>query len=147
MGDILNRHLSEVTDCSSGFNPGELAHDGRVTPLTFNTVSGVPETFYFRFFALSDGLLGLGGANLAEQQRVFGEFRAMNTELNTLARQLQRANAELRASDSLHARHAKEMRDYNEALRQQGLASLNLMEDATEARKRVEQANLALRRR
>ncbi len=146
LGDILNRHLSEkMADCSCGLNLREVASDGRVSPLSLNTVSGLPETLYFRFFELQDGILALGCPNFAEQQELFSEYRAMNAELNRVARQLQRANAELRVSDSIHARHAKEMQDYSEALRKQSLASMNLMEDAVEARKRVELTNLALR--
>ncbi len=146
LGDIVNRSLTEkVADCSCSRILREFVPDGKVSPLTINTASGVPETLYFRFFDLPEGVLALGAPNLAEQQKIYRQFRAMNAELDALTRQLHRANAELRASDSLHTRQTKEMRDYSESLRQQSLASLNLMEDAIEERKRVEQANLALR--
>jgi len=63
--------------------------------LSLKTAVGTPESFLFRFFALPDGMLALGGLDLQEQARLRNELLGLNRESNDLARQLHQANAEL----------------------------------------------------
>lgn len=72
--------------------------------LTVKTTLGLPETLYFRFYPLADGLLALGSLDLQEQQRLRREMLDLNHELNALSRQLHQANAELRDLNELKNR-------------------------------------------
>jgi PAS domain S-box-containing protein len=119
--------------------------DDNVQPLSLNTPSGMPQTLYFRFFPLRDGWLALGSLDLQEQQKMFDELLALNSELSNTSRQLHQVNAELQEVSEQRSKLAEEMKQHNEMLRQQTLASLNLMEDTLEARDRAERANAALR--
>ncbi len=121
-----------------------LERGDQVHRLTIGTSSGMPETFSFRFFTLPVGTLALGSIDLDEQRRLVGKLASLNRELNVLTRQLYQANAELQDLNEFRNRHAREASERNEALRQQSLASLNLMEDAVAARVRTEQVNRAL---
>jgi PAS domain S-box-containing protein len=145
--DTVGRPLaSKVADSPGILDIRKLMKGGEtVSRVTFNTVSGLPETLYFRFFPTSDGVLALGSLDLAEQQKLFGEMRALNGELNNLTRKLQQANAELCELNELKTKYSQDMQEKNDNLRLQTLASLNLMEDALEARDRLQEANRALR--
>jgi PAS domain S-box-containing protein len=144
--DIQGRPFAEkVTHGSGNFGLPKPIVSLETAPITLNTISGTSETLYFRFFQLADGALALGGVDLAEQSKLFGELRGLNGELNDLTRKMQVANAELRELNELKTRYAAEMQEKNESLRRQALASLNLMEDAVEARERAELSYKALR--
>lgn len=71
------------------------------TLITLSTVSGVPESFRFRFFALIDGALALGSPLVAEQAQLQTTVLGLNQELNNLTRQLHQANAQLRELNQL----------------------------------------------
>jgi PAS domain S-box-containing protein len=144
--DIEGRTFAKnASSCSAAFDLPGLIVSAETARITLNTISGTPETLYFRFFPLADGALALGSFDLAERRKLFGELHGLNGELNDLTRKLQAANAELRELSDLKTRYAEEMQEKNETLRRQGLASLNLMEDAVEARERAERAYQALR--
>jgi len=145
--EIVGRPLADlIAHCSGSFALDWPAlGDGRISRLTFKTVSQMPETLYFRFFPLQTGALALGSIDFDEQQKLLAGLEALNAELSGLARQLQQANAELRDLSEFKTRAVQKMQEDNEALRRQGLASLNLMEDALESRERAEKANHALR--
>ena len=72
--------------------------------LSLNTVSGMPESYHFRRFALSDGTLALGSPDFQERDRLSTEVLGLNRELNDLTRQLHLANAELRDLNQLKNR-------------------------------------------
>lgn len=63
--------------------------------LTLKTSAGLPESFRFRYFALSDGWIALGSPDVEGQLRLRNEVLALNRELNDLTRQLHVANSEL----------------------------------------------------
>jgi hypothetical protein len=52
--------------------------------LSLNTVSGMPESYHFRRFALSDGTLALGSPDFQERDRLSTEVLGLNRELNDL---------------------------------------------------------------
>jgi len=89
--------------------PALVVRDGNVHLLTLKTAAGLPESFYFRFFAVDDGVgeeggsatLALGGLDFAEQLRLRGEVLTLNRDLNNLTRQLHVANGELRDLNEL----------------------------------------------
>ena len=144
--DTVGRLLTEkLADPTQVFDVAALTGSDAPALFTFVTVSRMPESLYFRFFSHSGSIFALGSMDFEEQQKLFGELTALNGELNGLTRKLQQANAELRELNELKTRHARQAQEHMESMRLQGLASLNLMEDALEARKRAEQAIQALR--
>jgi PAS domain S-box-containing protein len=113
--------------------------------LTLSATSGILETLHFRFFPLSGGTVALGSLDFDEHRLLWGEPLTSGWEANGFDGRLQQANAEVRTLKEGNDRLAEERREHDEVLREQSLASLNLMEDAVEAYKRVEQANMAMR--
>ena len=63
--------------------------------LTLNPAHGGPESFYFKFFPLSNGTLVIGSLDISEQQRLRTEVLELNRDLNDLTRQVYQAKAEL----------------------------------------------------
>ena len=59
------------------------------------TSSGMPETFYFRFYDEGDRTLALGEANSREIAMLRSNLLELNKELNNLTRDLHKKNAEL----------------------------------------------------
>jgi PAS domain S-box-containing protein len=135
-----------LLNLSSPLEFAALAAGGDTTHrLTMSSVSGLPETFYFRFFPLSKGTLALASADFEELQTQRNELLALNHELNQRSGRLHKAHHEIQ--DLLEAKKAltKRLSAQSETQREQTLASLNLMEDAVAARQRAEQAAEALR--
>ena len=101
--EVLGRTLAEVVvDFTSA--PDLVAsgsHDQSERLLSLNTVSGLPESFLFRFLALPDGTLALGSPDFDEQARLQSELLGLTRELNNLPRQLHQSNAELREVNQL----------------------------------------------
>jgi signal transduction histidine kinase len=79
----------------------KLIAEGGMHLLSLTTASGMPESFRFRFFPLSEGTLALGSTDFEDYQRLQDGFLALNRELNDLSRQLHQANAELRELNQL----------------------------------------------
>lgn len=77
---------------------------GAVLRITLSTISGMPETLYFRFFPFSGGTLALGSLDFQEQQKMRYEVLALNRELNNMTRELHQANAQLRELNELKNR-------------------------------------------
>lgn len=142
----VGRKLRESVMTSSIDLANPLVCAGGAHRLTVATLSGSPETLYFQFFPLSDGTLALGSFDFREQQKLVSELMLLNGELNSMARRLHQANAELCELNEVNNRLTEKLRDSHETLRQQSLASLNLLEDGAVAREHVEKANEALRK-
>jgi signal transduction histidine kinase len=81
--------------------PALIRQTGMVHRLTLSTASGQPETFGFRFFFVSSGVLALASLDFQEQLELRDEVLSLNRELNNLTRQLHQANAELRELNQL----------------------------------------------
>jgi PAS domain S-box-containing protein len=145
--DAVGRHWAErLVNLGSGLNLSVPVEWGEGTHrLTLSTVSGIPETLYFRFLPLPDGTLALGSLDLPEQQSLSYQLLALMDELNDRRGELHSPNAELRQLNDINCQISVEMNERNEILRQQSLASLSLMEDAVAERRRAEQTNDALR--
>ena len=104
--EALGRPLAgQIVDFTRSIDLPSLIKQGNtVHRLTLNTVSGMPETLYFRFFPLPDGALALGSFDFQEQQKLSDAALGLNRELNNLTRQLHQANAELRELNELKNR-------------------------------------------
>ncbi len=99
--ELVGRTMAEL---AVGFTAAAADHSTGVQLLSLNTVAGVPESFYFRRFALPDGTLALGNLDFTEEARLRTEVLGLNRELNDLTRQLHLANAELRELNQLKNR-------------------------------------------
>ncbi len=141
LGSAFLERLAGVPDAAA--LAALVARRGQVHSLAVRTVFGT-ETLRFRFFPLTGGTLAFASFDLREQQKLGRELAALNREANWFNRQLLQANTKLTALHDQNNRLAGERREHNEMLRRQSLASLNLMEDAMEARARAEQANVDL---
>jgi signal transduction histidine kinase len=63
--------------------------------LNLSTVSGLPQTYYFSFYELNDGILALGQIDTLELDNLRQELVQSNNELNNLTRELHKKSAEL----------------------------------------------------
>jgi len=95
---VVGRALAEL---AVSFTRAPGAPNDGVHWLSLNTASGLPESFQFRRFALTEGGLALGSLDFLEQERLRTEVLGLNRELSDLTRQLHLANAELRELNQL----------------------------------------------
>ncbi|MGD2088869.1 MAG: hypothetical protein PVH61_22000 [Candidatus Aminicenantes bacterium] len=96
--DICGKRITEVfLNLSPSMDPVDFVTEpGRVRLLNVNTFTGLPQTFYFRFFPLGNQIAALGKYDIKEMESLRKKLIAMNHDLNNLTRQLQKVNAELR---------------------------------------------------
>jgi hypothetical protein len=92
---VIGRSLEEIAPncCGASRLEAILRSGDRVHMLSFDTSSGMPESLYFRFFGLPDGWLALGSVDLQEQQKIFGQLLALNSDLRAAKRLLRRGLA------------------------------------------------------
>ena len=95
--DIVNRSFGEIlVDFHNSFSFDEIKLDTEEPRLlNITTANGLPQTFYFSFFAFENATLAIGEQNSQEIEEFRYSMLAMNGELNTLTRDLQKTNAEL----------------------------------------------------
>ena len=83
-------------DFQSDFDLQKMVAESKKTYLmNVNTLSGLPQTFYFNFYPINDKILILGKIDIEEVEHLRKQLVSANTELTNLTRQLQKANAEL----------------------------------------------------
>jgi signal transduction histidine kinase len=96
-GDVIGKPLTDlVLDFTGSFSFSALRrtpHDVRL--LNIRTLSGLPQTFYFRFLDLGEQLLAFGEINSLEIETLRKNLLSANNELSNLGRELQKKNAEL----------------------------------------------------
>jgi signal transduction histidine kinase len=63
--------------------------------LNVSTASGLPQTFYFRFYRTEGGVVVFGEDDSEEMDNLRRSLLILNNELNNLTRELQKKNAEL----------------------------------------------------
>ncbi|MBF0287840.1 MAG: response regulator [SAR324 cluster bacterium] len=74
----------------------ELLKDGRKPRmLNFNTVGGLPQTFYFHFYEHDSDILVLGQQDNEETEILRKHLLDSNSEANNLSRELQKSNVQL----------------------------------------------------
>ena len=101
--DVAGRPLTDLVPEFTPL-PNLAVPPDAVTLVTLNTVTGLPDSFHFRFFAVPDGTLALGSLDVQEQSRLQATVLGLNRELNNLTRQLHQANAELCDLNALKSR-------------------------------------------
>lgn len=69
--------------------------------LHVSTAMGLPESFHFHFFPIGEGTWVLGGLEVHETLRLRKELVAINNQLNSLTRELQKKNHELEELNQL----------------------------------------------
>lgn len=95
--DCLGRPVTEVlVDFTGSFDlAGLLQNPERTHLFNVTTRSGLPESFYLRFVPTPERTLVIGELNSLEVEELRRDLVLANNELNNLARELQKKNAEL----------------------------------------------------
>jgi signal transduction histidine kinase len=96
-GDVVQKNLSDmVLDFTGSFSFSTLRQNLHAVHLfNIRTVSGLPQTFYFRFLDLGERILAFGEINSLEVETLRKNLLSANNELSNLGRELQKKNAEL----------------------------------------------------
>ena len=85
-----------IVDFSGSFDLDSLLCSAtRAHLLTLETVTGLPQSYYFHFVKLTSGLLAYGGYDVEELELMRREILSLNQDLNNLTRQLHQKNAQL----------------------------------------------------
>lgn len=106
-GDIRQMLIRELfVDFTMTPALAELIKDpAKIHLLNVNTFTGLPQTLYFNFFDLGERIYVFGKVDVAELEVLRKQFVAANNELNNLARETQKKNAELeQLNDTLELR-------------------------------------------
>lgn len=95
--DICNKFAADIiVDFNQTFNLSQLIEDSsKMHLLNISTVDGVPLTFYFHFYDLSETIVMVGELNNLELVSLKKNLLSLNNELNNLTRELQKKNVEL----------------------------------------------------
>ncbi len=120
---LVGLHFHEVLiDFAGQIHPEAFAQaPEQAHIINVNTSIWFPETFYCRFYPLTEGVLVLGCVNLSEQEFLRAQTTQINQQLGNMARELQKSNAEfIRANTALKASE--------EVLRQAARYTRNLLE-------------------
>ncbi len=100
--EIVGRNIREVfLDFQQQFDLQQLSSENNQLMLNVNTSSGMPDTFYFRFFRNEDQIEVLGEQNREEVEKLRTELLDMNNELSNATRELHKKNAELKKLNEL----------------------------------------------
>jgi signal transduction histidine kinase len=74
----------------------QLSETGGKVLINITTASGLPGTYYFRFYNFGSSVLAIGEANSLDLELLRKNLLELNQELNNLSRELQKKNAELK---------------------------------------------------
>jgi signal transduction histidine kinase len=103
--DPRNKNINEVIfSIASGKNFQDLLKPDEQL-LNVQTFTGLPQTYYFRFFRRGEMMIALGRLDLKEMEHLRKRLIDLSSNINNLNRQLHKANAEL-----VHARENLEER-------------------------------------
>lgn len=94
---LVGVHFREfVIDFKKTINPFELAKNPQgIHLVNVTTYTGLPQTLRCMFSPTDEGVLMLGGVDVAEQETLRKQIVGLNQQLGNLARDLQKGNAEL----------------------------------------------------
>ncbi len=98
LGEKLNgKRLSEIfVDFYNAFVLEDFLKDPNgLYLLNVTTASGLPQTFYFRFYRTQEGVVIFGEGDSEEMDNLRRNLLIINNELNNLTRELHKKNAEL----------------------------------------------------
>ncbi|KYC52518.1 MAG: adaptive-response sensory kinase [Candidatus Methanofastidiosum methylothiophilum] len=101
--DLSKKKFSDIfIDFKDKLDLNDLSKDpSNTVMLNINTVTGLPQTFYFNFYKDADDILVLGKLDIVEQEKLRKEIINLNNELNNLTRELQKSNIELKKLNDL----------------------------------------------
>ena len=101
--DLSKKKFSDIfIDFKDKLDLNDLSKDpSNTVMLNINTVTGLPQTFYFNFYKRTDDILVLGKLDIVEQEKLRKEIINLNNELNNLTRELQKNNIELKKLNDL----------------------------------------------
>ncbi|MCX8028280.1 MAG: HAMP domain-containing histidine kinase [Thermodesulfovibrionales bacterium] len=100
--NIIGKELIDKTinhffvDFHNAFKISDFINDSKkVYLLNITTKSGLPQTYYFRFFKLQDLIIAIGETDIEETENLRRHLVLLNNELNNKTRELMKANKEL----------------------------------------------------
>ena len=96
-GDVVGKSLADlILDFTGSFSFSALLQGPhKAHLLNIRTLSGLPQTFHFRFIDLGAHVLAFGEINSLEIETLRKNLVSANNELSNLGRELQKKNAEL----------------------------------------------------
>jgi signal transduction histidine kinase len=96
-GDVVGKPLADlVLDFTGYFSFNAIRQNPpEVRLLNIRTLTGLPQTFYFRFLDIGESILAFGEINSLEIETLRKSLVSANNELSNLGRELQKKNAEL----------------------------------------------------
>lgn len=104
IGDsVIGKELSSIfVDFFNAFKLEDFLRDQKALYLlNVTTKSGLPQTFYFRFFKTEEAIVVIGETDSEEMDNLRRNLITLNSELNNLTRELQKKNAELQRLNEL----------------------------------------------
>ncbi len=84
-----------LVDFSASFDIAEAVKNGGPMMLNMTSLTGLPQTFFFRFIDLDGKILVLGELNTVEVEHLRQNLVQLNNDFSNLNRELQKSNAEL----------------------------------------------------
>ncbi len=101
--DIIGKEISSIfVDFFNAFRLEDFLSDrDKLYLLNVSTASGLPQTFYFRFYRTGDSILAIGETDSEEMDNLRRNLIVLNSELNNLTRELHKKNAELKKLNEL----------------------------------------------
>lgn len=106
--NIIGKELIDKTinlffvDFHNAFKISDFINDPKkVYLLNITTKSGLPQTYYFRFFKLQDLVMAIGETDSEETENLRRHLVLLNNELNNKTRELMKVNKELEKLNNL----------------------------------------------
>jgi len=94
-GNIVGRQFNELPlNQNASINFASIP-SGKEYRLNMPTQTGLPQTFYFRFYAAGDHIVAFGRMDYDEMESMRRQIVQLNNELSNLTRTLHKKNAEL----------------------------------------------------
>lgn len=95
---LIGEHFRDViVDFSGGFDlTAAVADDSVERLLNVNSISRLPQSYYFTFRKVKDHVLAFGRLDAEEIENMRTEILSLNRDLNNLTRELHKKNAQLK---------------------------------------------------
>ena len=94
---LTGMHYSEIfINFGTNYNISDyLTHSGEKSLIHINTISTVPETYYFNLYDMGSSVLAFGELNSSDTHLLQHNLLEFNQELSNLTREIQKKNAEM----------------------------------------------------
>ncbi|MFQ3574085.1 MAG: HAMP domain-containing sensor histidine kinase [Thermodesulfovibrionales bacterium] len=97
--EVINKTINQFfVDFYNAFNISKFVDEGdssKLHLLNLITASGLPQTYYFRFYRYEDLIIAIGSVDVEEMEALRRNLILLNSELNNKTRELIKLNKEL----------------------------------------------------